>query len=87
MTASGESKLVMKTFSAKKIPGLDSLSGESYQSLNGELTPILHILFKKKEEEGTIPTHSVRRVVSPYIKLTKISTEKSCIDSSLYEYR
>ena len=36
-------------------PGPDSFPGEFYKALKGELTPILHRLFQKIQEDGRLP--------------------------------
>lgn len=39
----------------KESPGLGSFTGEFYKMCKDELMPILHIIFRKIEEEGTLP--------------------------------
>ena len=45
----------MKKLPTHKSPGPHSFTGEFYRALKGELTPILHRLFQKIEEDGSLP--------------------------------
>jgi len=71
-----------KKCSSKKIPGPDGFPGESYQLFKGALTPTLHTHLKTMEAKGTLPTHSVGRLVLWYQKLTNTSPEHRSKDSS-----
>ena len=44
-------KAVIKKLPAHTSPGLDDFTEESYKTLKEELTPILHRLFKKFQED------------------------------------
>ena len=46
----------IKKLPTLKSPGPDGFTGEFYTAFNGELTPILHRLFLKNEEDGRVPT-------------------------------
>jgi hypothetical protein len=51
---STEIKIVIKNLSTKKIPGLEGLIAEIYQTFNEELKPVVLKLFQIIEREGLI---------------------------------
>ena len=54
ITAS-EIEAVVKNLPAQKGPQPESLKGELFKAFKGELTPILHRLFKKIQTDGRLP--------------------------------
>ena len=54
-----EIETVIKMFTTNKGPGPDGFTGKLYQTIRGELTPILLKLFQKIAEEHS-QTHSMR---------------------------
>ena len=50
-----EIEIVIKKFLTHRSPWSDSFTGEFYRAFKGELTPILHRLFQKIQEDGRLP--------------------------------
>ena len=53
---STEIETVIKNFPTNQSPGQDGFTGEFYQTLRDELTPILLKLFQNIAEGGTLPS-------------------------------
>ena len=51
----GEIEALIKKLPTHKSPGPDGFTGELYKACKDELTPILHRLFQKIQEDGRHP--------------------------------
>ena len=54
ITADGV-EAVIKKLPTHKSPGLDGFTGKFYKAFKDELTPVLHRLFQKIQEDGRLP--------------------------------
>ena len=50
-----EIETAIKTLPTHKSTGPDSFTGEFYRAFKGEITPILHRLVQKIQEDGRLP--------------------------------
>ena len=66
----------MKKLPTHKSSGLDSFIGEFYRAFKGELTPILHRLFQKIQEDGRLPNSFYEANIILIPKPDKDTTKK-----------
>ena len=73
-----EIETVIQKLPTHKRPGQDSFIGEFYRAFKGELTPILHRLFQKIQEDGRLPNSfyeaSIILIPKPDKDITKKET-------------
>ena len=67
---------VSKNLPTNKSPGPDSFTGEFYQKVREELTPILLKLFQKIAEEGKLPNTFYEAIITLIPKPDKDATKK-----------
>ena len=67
---------MIKKLPTHKIPGPDGFTGEFYKALKEELTPILHRLFQKIQEDGRLPNSFYEANIILIPKADKDITEK-----------
>ena len=73
---STEFETAIKSFPTNKSPGPDGFTGEFYQTLREELTPILLKLFQNITEGGTLPNSFFEAIITLIPNQTKISQKK-----------
>ena len=75
LVTASEIEAVIKKLLAHKSPGPDGFTGDFYKAFKEELTPILHRLFQKTQEEGKLPNSfyeaSITLISKPVRQYTK----------------
>ena len=61
----------IKKLPTHKIPGPDGFTGEFYRAFKGKLTPILHRVFQKIQEDGRLPNSFYEANIIPIPKPDK----------------
>nr|KAF6336976.1 hypothetical protein mMyoMyo1_012158 [Myotis myotis] len=67
---------VIKNIPANKSPGPDGFTGEFYQAFKGKLKAVLLRLFKKIQEESTLPSSFYEANITLIPKADKYTTKK-----------
>ena len=75
LVTSMEIKTIIKNIWTNKIPGSDGFTGEFYQKLREELTPILLKLFQKISEETEFPNSFYEATIMLISKPAKDATK------------
>ena len=71
-----EIEAVIKKLLAHKSPGPEGFEGEFYKTFREELTPILHRLFQKVQEDGRLPNSFSEVSIILIPKIDKDKTKK-----------
>ena len=76
LITAGEVEAVIKKLLAHKSPGLDGFTEEFYKTFKVELTPILHRLFQKIQEDERLPNSFYEASIILIPKPDKYITKK-----------
>ena len=71
-----EIEVVIKKFPTHRSPGRHGFPGEFYKAFKEELTPILHRLFQKIQEDGRLPNSFYEANIILIPKPDKDTTKK-----------
>ena len=71
-----EIETLIKKRPPHKSSGADGFTGEFYRAFKGEITPILHRLFQKIQEDGRLPNWFYEPNIIPISKPDKDITKK-----------
>ena len=82
-----EIQTVIKKLLTHKTPSPDSFKGQLHRAFKGELTPILHRLFKKIQEVGRLPNSFYEANITLIPKLDKDITKKELQANITHENR
>ena len=72
-----EIESVIKELPTHKSPGAHGFTGEFYKAFKEEITPILQRLFKKTQEDRTLPNYFCEASIILIPKLDKDTTKKT----------